>query len=216
MLINGKNYLLLERRGCEYTAADMGRDDVNNYRVGSYDYSIKGKDGRRYILEFGAWDPRKLRTTNKRTGAPLKNPVYEVVKNNALYLSTQYEETEKDGFRSCWRNAPMERTINGRHLDYSKAGILEAVNEISADHYDDIMWIQAIELTRPARQNWTPASLINEWAKKNRRETFNRHGETMLKLYTGTYKYLCYSTPDGAKSSAEECRIIVYLERVAA
>ena len=96
--------LKLERRGCEYFAPDKGRDDVGNYRVGSYDYSIKGKDGRSYIIEFASWDARTIRKTNKRTGAPLKHPKTEIIKRNALRIDTEFEKDEPSGWKSCWRN----------------------------------------------------------------------------------------------------------------
>lgn len=134
--------LRLERRGCEYFAPDKDRDDVGNYRVGSYDYSIKGKDGRDYIVEFGANNYRVWRTTNKRTGAPLKKPHEEIVKANALYIDTEYEKDEPDGWRSAWRNSTLEHDIREMRLDYSQAGILAAVNEISKDHYTKIEWIK--------------------------------------------------------------------------
>lgn len=134
--------LKLERRGNEYFAPDQGRDDVGNYRVGSYDYSIRGKDGRDYILEFGATDIVKWRYENKRNGAPLKKPVLEVIKSHALHVSTEYEIDEPDGWRSSWRNSNIERELRWLLLDYSQAGILEAVNKISVDHYTAIEWIR--------------------------------------------------------------------------
>ena len=43
--------LYLEKRGCNFFKNDEINDfsNVGNYRVGSYDYSIKGKDGKTYI-----------------------------------------------------------------------------------------------------------------------------------------------------------------------
>lgn len=134
-------YLKLERRGCEYFAPDKGRDDVGNYRVGSYDHSIRGKDGRNYIIEFCSWDAWQIRKTNKRNGQPLKNPIKEIIKHNALYIDTEFNKIEPDGFVSSWRNSTLEREQNKKYRDYSIAGILDTVNEISIDHYDDIQWI---------------------------------------------------------------------------
>lgn len=134
--------LRLERRGCEYFAPDKGRDDIGNYRVGSYDYSIKGKDGRDYIIEFVSWDAWTIRKTNKRTGAPLKHPKTEIIKRNALHIDTEFEKDEPSGWKSCWRNSALEKEQNDKHRDYSIAGILETVNDISVDHYTAVEWIK--------------------------------------------------------------------------
>ena len=82
-----ENILYLECRGCYFWEHDKIKDisDVGNYRVGVYDYSIHAKNGRDYVLEFGAYDRRETRTTHKKTGKPLKHPKTEIVLSNALH-----------------------------------------------------------------------------------------------------------------------------------
>lgn len=215
MLYNGKNYLLLERRGMEYTAADAGRDNIGNYRVGSYDYSIRGKDGRLYILEFSSRTAWRVCKENKRTGAPLKKPIMETVMYNAMAINTEYQEDKTgSGFLLSWRNGSVEREFyNAAPVPYCMESILAFVNAFSVDQYDAILWVYSIETTRPAVCNWTPAGLIAEYARAHKIPVdWSATGEPRLRLYTGFYKYLCYNiTP--ADGSSEN--ITVYLERVA-
>ena len=129
------NILTFERRGCDFFRSDKINDfsDVGNYRVGVYTYSIKGKDGRDYIIEFGECTHYRYRTTHKTTGRELKKPVREVVVEYGLHLDTQFEDE-----RGCWRNSKLEREVWEMHLPYTKEGILTAVNYISAQKYDGI------------------------------------------------------------------------------
>lgn len=87
-----ENILYLEKRGCNFFKNDEINklSDVGNYRVCAAD--IIGKDGKTYFLEFGAYDKRAYRKTNKRTGAPLKHPKFEIVQKNALHIGTQFED----------------------------------------------------------------------------------------------------------------------------
>ena len=214
MYINGKNYLLLERRGCEYFKPDEGRDNIGNYRVGSYDHSIKGKDGRSYILEFCSRDAWRVRKTNKRTGQPLKHPVAEITMKNALGISTEYEEDkEGSGYKMSYRNGQLERDFySAAPVPYCIESILEFVNNISVDYYDGVMWVESFETTRPVAKNWTPAGLVLEWAKAHKLEVLqSKYSETFVKLYSGNYKYLCYQIESGNKENA---KITVFLERL--
>ena len=129
------NIIKLEARGCNFWKDDKINDfsDVGNYRVGVYNYDIKGKDGNNYILSFGRCDHYNYRTTHKRTGKPLKHAIREIIIENGLHIDTQYENE-----RGCWRNCKLESDIYNMHLPYTKAGILKAINYISAIPYDDI------------------------------------------------------------------------------
>ena len=130
--------LYLEKRGCDFWDNDNEAklSDVGNYRVGIYDNSIRGKDGRDYSLEFGGYDKRNYRTTNKRTGAKLKKPVMEIIQKNALYVRTYYDE----GFM-CYGNVKLEGELSKKNYSYTMDGILQAVNDISADTYTSIEFV---------------------------------------------------------------------------
>ena len=130
--------LYLEKRGCDFWKDDKLciLSDVGNYRVGSYDYSIKGKDGRDYILEFGHFDKYTYRKTNKRTNKPLKKEVRELTLENALHIDTQFECEE-----GTFRNLKLETQIYNRNYTYTLENILNVVNEISVDLYTSIEFI---------------------------------------------------------------------------
>lgn len=134
--------LFLECRGCDFFPGDRINQlsDVGNYRVGIYDNSIKAKNGKTYILEFISSDRWNYRTTNKRTGQPLKKPVKELIKERALCLDTEYEEERNGGILS-FRDCPLERDIFRRNLDYTLKNILKVVNEISIKQYNNIVTV---------------------------------------------------------------------------
>lgn len=132
--------LFIECRGCDFSPNDRINQlsDVGNYRVGVYDYSIKAKNGKTYILEFSGCDRWNYRTTNKRNGQPLKNPVRELIKERALHLDSQYDE-ERDGCLLSFRDCTLEHDIFARNLDYTLGNILLVVNEISIKQYNNIV-----------------------------------------------------------------------------
>lgn len=130
-----ENILILEKRGCDFHFSDTDTkgSDVGNYRVTTFGDTVKGKDGKNYFVEFCHHKKYKYRTTNKRTGEPLKKAVKELVKVNALWVDTQYNDD-----RGSWRNIRIEQDINKLNLDYTKAGILQAVNQISRNCYNAV------------------------------------------------------------------------------
>ena len=136
--------LILEKRGCDFYTAEMREcSDVGNYRVGVYDYSIKGKDGRDYIIEFGECTHYNYRKIHKITGKPLKRAIREVVVPHGLHLDTEYERDEVDAYsgrkwKSSWRNSKLEQEIWEMHLPYTLESILKVVNYISVDEYTDV------------------------------------------------------------------------------
>lgn len=191
MIINGKNYLLLEKRGCNINGGVPANteSDVGNYRVCTLGEAIPGKDGRNYFLEFSLWQNRRQpRYTNKRTGAPLKHPVQEVINPIGLHVDTSF--TDERGQTRC--DLSLEQRIHKQNPSYTTAEILAIANEISAEHYDSIKWVCSFRETVEHGANFTPAALISAYAKKNRLEVKSRFGALYLKLYTGTYKYLAY------------------------
>ena len=127
--------LILEKRGCPFFTDDPfreGASDIGNYRVGVYDYSIKGKDGRNYIVEFGF--ANGIRYTNKKTGKQLKHPVKDKEYEKFLHIDTQYENET-----GCYRNLELESKIYNAHYTYCKSDILKIVNLICGEEiYDNI------------------------------------------------------------------------------
>lgn len=192
MTINGKNYLLLEKRGCNINGGVPANteSDVGNYRVCTLGEAIPGKDGRNYFLEFALWQNRSQpRYTNKRTGAPLKHPVQEIINPIGLHIDTSF--TDECG--QTWRDLSLEQRIHKQNPSYTTAEILAIANEISAEHYDDIKWVHSFSETIKSNANFTPATLIATWAKKHHLEAKSCFGELRVKLYTGIYKYMAYN-----------------------
>ena len=132
--------LFIECRGCDFLPHDRINQlsDVGNYRVGVYDYSIKAKNGKTYVLEFCSLNRWSYRTTNKRNGQPLKNPVLELIKESALCINSQYDE-EREGGLLSFRDLTLEEDIFNLNLDYTFKNILMVVNEISIKQYNNIV-----------------------------------------------------------------------------
>lgn len=211
MIINGKNFLLLEKRGCNFNGGVpvATKSDVGNYRVCTLGETIPGKDGRNYFLEFSLWQNRSQpRYTNKRTGAPLKHPAQEIINPIGLHIDTQY--TDESG--QSWRNLNLEQRIHKRNPSYTAAEILAIANEISAEHYDGIKWAHSFRETIDHAANFTPAALISAYASKNRLEIESRFGTLYIRLYAGTYKYLAYDV----RSFGSRDNVTVILEEVEA
>ena len=131
--------LYLEKRGCDFFDNDntVKISNVGNYRVGTYDYSIIGKDGIKYIIEFTRGHKRHTRTENKRTGKLLKHPITEIVNDCCLNINTQYDEG-----KLSYRNTKMEQIVWDMGLDYTMENILKVVNMFSVDQYDKIEFIK--------------------------------------------------------------------------
>lgn len=194
MTINGKNYLLLEKRGCNFFAPDQNcGSDVGNYRVCTPYESIPGKNGRAYFLEFTLWRNRtKLRYTAKRTGKPLKNPVPEIINPIALRLNTSFQEGD-----SSYRDLKLEEQVSAENPSFTVSDILHIVNDISTEHYDGIKWVESFQTAVPHGENFTPSMLIRRWAERNNLHVENRYDALTVTLYTGTYKFLSYRTQTG-------------------
>ena len=131
---NGKT-LTLVKMGCDFFNGDRINQlsDCENYRIETRKNLVKGKDGNEYFLSFGGYDKRRTRYTNKRTGAPLKHPVYEVALENALHIDTVFDDEN-----GSWRNCNLEAELCEMGLTFTKADILKAVNYISCDNYTEI------------------------------------------------------------------------------
>lgn len=181
--------LYLCKRGGKFHPKEHNQSDIGNYRVGTLCECVPGKDGRTYFLEFNLWENRKAyRTTHKRTGKPLKNPVPEIINPNGLHLDTGY--TDENGM--CFRNCKLEADISAKNYSYTKADILAVANEVSTTKYNDIKFIEAFDIVQPAGKNFTPNELISQWAKVNRLSTENTPHGIRVNLHTGDYEYMAY------------------------
>lgn len=140
--MKNNNILFLECRGCPFMKGDKiaKLSDVGNYRVGVYSHRIEAKDGNNYILEFGSYDRKEIKYTNSRTGKPLKHPKCEMVLENALHISTEYETLDSKKISLAFRNCKLEKKIHDKKAYlFTKADILKAVNDISIKQYVKIV-----------------------------------------------------------------------------
>lgn len=130
----------------------MGMDDnsimgdIKNHRVRVCENIDIIYNGTAYnmFFEFRQWDRCTYRTTNKRTGKPLKKAVRELVNHNALCIDTQYEKLEKgNGYNwfSSWRLSALEKEVHAKIPEFNKADILKVVNTYSVQKYNKIVFI---------------------------------------------------------------------------
>ena len=183
--------LYLERRGCEF---ETNRPDgIGNFRVCTVGESIPVKDSvsswgegeQLYFFEFSRADKWTIRTENKRTGAKLKKPVRELVKADALHVSTQFTPSHLS-----YRDSNMECSQWKEPADYTERAILDFVNSVSTKHYSRIEYVYAFDVQVDENRNFTPRELIHEWAKANRIPEKDGIFQTYrVELYSGLYEY---------------------------
>lgn len=106
--------------------------DIQNHRVDCVERTEVKYKGKIYDLffEFTQCKHWHYRTKNKRTGAPLKNPVYETIANNSVCVHTEFkEDKDNSGYKSSYGLASFEQEMWAHHFDYTKKSILEIVNK---------------------------------------------------------------------------------------
>ena len=119
---------------------EMGMNDNNiktnikNHRVRvieNIDIIYKGEKYNMFF-EFTQGTHRNYRTTNKRTGMPLKKAVEEIILKDGIYIDTQFEKPKTDStgrtWFSSWRKSDFEEEFYREHLEYTKESILKIVN----------------------------------------------------------------------------------------
>ena len=140
-----KKALYLQIRGGR---GDFGTD-LNYHRLTTIEDVNIIFDGvqRDLYFEFGHWTRYTYRTTNKRTGAPLKKAVRELVNANALHIDTYFEteETNPAGytFKLGRRLSALEKIeIYDKNRDFTRANILDLINKYSTVKYDAVVIIE--------------------------------------------------------------------------
>ena len=191
----------LERSGCEfshYTEHCLLEDsDVGNHRLATPGYTIHGKDGNDYHLEFGHYDVRRWNASRTKI---------EVEMENAIWIDTAYYDA--DGH--CHRNLELEKELRQHPVKYTQENILKMVNEIAADSFDAIRYVYHFSLFVNKDKNPTPRDLIASWAKGNEIELkFDCWGKQVVPLYSGDYIYSYWNIIPGRY----EDEFQVYLER---
>lgn len=125
--------------------------DIKNHRIRTIENIdiIFERTPYNMFFEFCFWERYRYRTENKRTGAPLKKPVREIVNPVGLTIDTQFERDEYDEIRgykykSSWRLSSLERKIYDSKMNYcyTRADILKIINRFSIDHFDELVLIE--------------------------------------------------------------------------
>lgn len=138
-----ENILFLECRGCYFWDDDPIKklSDVGNYRIGVYENRITAGNGREYCIELGTYTKYNYRRYHKITGQPLKHTKKEILLENALHVSTEFED-----HKGCWEDLTLEKEIHNRLLHYTRKDILKLFNEISINKFNKIVLIESEKL----------------------------------------------------------------------
>lgn len=124
--------LYLLKMGCD---DDNITTNIKNHRVRvieNIDIRYKGETYNMFF-EFCQGAHRRYRKTNKRTGAPLKREVEEIIVKDGLYINTCFDKLERvaeDGtpLYTSWRHSALENEFYNEHHGYTREDILEVVN----------------------------------------------------------------------------------------
>lgn len=138
--------LYLREMGCRL---NNGLSDVNNHRVRvieNIDITFQGRPFNMFF-EFTSWERYTYRTTNKRTGEPLKKAVKELVNINGIGVDTQFERDEVDErtgrtWQSSWRACDLEKEIYKKNYSFTKKDILSIVNTYAVEKFDKVVLIE--------------------------------------------------------------------------
>ena len=120
--MNIENTLFLECRGCYFWNDDAitKLSDVGNYRIGVYNNRIKAANGREYCIELGTYTKYNYRQYHIITGKKLKHTKKEIALENALHVSTEFEND-----RGSWADLTLEKEIHNKLLHYTRRDILK-------------------------------------------------------------------------------------------
>lgn len=138
--------LYLLKMGCDDNDITT---DIKNHRVRvveNIDICYKGKTYNMFF-EFCQGAHRRYRTTNKRTEAPLKREVEEIIVKDGLYINTCFDKLERvaeDGtpLYTSWRHNELEQEFYEEHREYTQKDILEVVNRYNiGEKYTNICLI---------------------------------------------------------------------------
>ena len=142
--------LYLLKMGCDDNNITT---DIKNHRVRVVENIDICYEGKTYnmFFEFCQGAHRRYRKTNKRTGAPLKREVVEIIVKDGLYIDTQFEKLERvaeDGtpVYTSWRHSVLENEFYNEDHAYTREDILEVVNRYKiGEKYTDICLIDRVD-----------------------------------------------------------------------
>ena len=190
MRIGDKNYLLAEKRGCDFFSGDTSvkGSDVGNYRV---------------LIRFIAKD-----------GTEVCGDVMRF--RGGMELASQM--CRYDGAANCtgfpyhWMNS-MNMDSHGSRYPYTIAGILEYVNDRSRERYDAIKWVRSFSFDQKPGENYTPSWKIAEWAKKEHLEYWQPAMSCLrVRMFGGVWKYFMSKVRTFQGTTGPFERVTIFLE----
>ena len=139
--------------------------DIKNHRVRTLENIDIIYKGVKYnmFFEFTQCVHWHYRHENKRTGAPLKRPVYMIDVADGLGIDTQYECTNENGFEMSYRCRNLEREVWEEHREYTRHNILEVVNRYKVGcPYTDVKLVEetAADIIRKIG-GWRELDILN-------------------------------------------------------
>lgn len=139
------NTLYLETRGCVDQSINT---DIKRHRLCTINNidCVVNDQVLNVSFSFGHWSRYTYRTTNKRTGAPLKHPVKELVNPDGLSIDTQYDISKTDSRGYIWnmsyRCSAIEKPIHAANYSYTRRDILKVVNKYAVNKFDKLVIIE--------------------------------------------------------------------------
>lgn len=139
--------------------------DIKNHRIRTLENIDIIYKGIKYnmFFEFIQCAHWHYRRENKRTGEPLKHPVYTVDVVDGLGIDTEYETLTEGGFKLSHRCSELEREFWAEHREYTRRNILEVINRYKVGRpYTDIKLVEetAAAIIRKVG-GWRELDIIN-------------------------------------------------------
>lgn len=197
MKINGINYLTLEKRGCNFwkDAPEWEYSDVGNYRVFT---QFTDKNGVNVCGDFGGHNVRNYEKRNK-----------PIIRYNALHTDLQYTNEKNECY--CYNGG------NPENYSYTLSDILNYVNSISNEKFDDIKFVHTFEFIQEKGENFVPANKMVEHAKNHRLNFYhNEYFTLIIDFYSGKYQYLRYDIQpvEVKEGEPEKEKVTIYMEEI--
>lgn len=175
-------------------------------------------DGKRLTIAFYCNDRPVYRTTNKRTGRPLKKAVVDHVVKNAVHIDTQIDEAtpwhsrewlydhnarryDLRVYDKSYRYGSLEKWVWNQELTLNNENVLKIINRATGLNYENIMLVDrcSYDAEKPAA-----------WEKIQKQEELDAlHNMIEEEIYFLSSRHMDYMTK-GRNDSP------VLLERIAA
>lgn len=144
---------------------------------------ITTKAGERVTLDIGGYDRQVWRSTNKRTGAPLKKAVIDHVEPNKLHADIYHHKieiwpnTSGDGVYDACYGASDAEYEQMKKYNYTVPEVLEYINELTGRNYNRVEFVNHTEELKPAEWERIKAQEIAEATNETTEQLTRKAGE---------------------------------------